>query len=151
IPARSEKRVKITYTQVLPMVGNRYRYSYGLLSEMLRLHPLRELALDVKVSSALPLKSVTSPTHSVRADATAHAAHLEFHAAARPPRCVLGVGVAVAGGGPGGWRLPPRRGADGSFLLERPPPDDAGTGRRLVPDGEPLHLLIVADTSASMD
>ena len=63
--AHSEKRIKITYTQVLPLQGNRYRYSYGLYSEMLHQHPLRELAIDVKVNSAQFLHSVTSPTHQV--------------------------------------------------------------------------------------
>jgi len=48
--AHSEKRIKITYTQVLPLQGDRYRYSYGLQSEMLKLHPLKELAIDVKVN-----------------------------------------------------------------------------------------------------
>src|SRR5581483_4947654 len=47
----SEKRIKITYTQVLPLRGNRYRYSYALQSELLKQHPLRELNLDVRVSS----------------------------------------------------------------------------------------------------
>ena len=43
----SEKRIKITYTQVLPYRGGSYRYSYALQSEMLRLNPLRDLAVDV--------------------------------------------------------------------------------------------------------
>jgi hypothetical protein len=32
IPAHSEKRIRISYTQVLPLKGNRYRYSYALQS-----------------------------------------------------------------------------------------------------------------------
>ena len=70
ILAHSEKRIKITYTQVLPLKGNRYRYSYGLQSELLQQHPLRDLTIDVKVNSAVPLKSVTSPTHPTRDDQT---------------------------------------------------------------------------------
>ena len=46
ILGRSEKRIKITYTQVLPRHGNRYVYHYGLQSELLSQHPLRELAID---------------------------------------------------------------------------------------------------------
>ena len=46
IEARSEKRIKIVYTQVLPMRSNRYRYSYGLRSELLQKTPLRELSLN---------------------------------------------------------------------------------------------------------
>src|SRR5947199_8167163 len=57
IPAHSEKRVKIVYTQVLPMKGNRYRYSYALQSEMLQQHPLRALSMDGKDNSVAPPKS----------------------------------------------------------------------------------------------
>ena len=64
IEANSEKRIKIVYTQVLPLRANRYRYTYGLRSELLRTNPLRELDLTVTVNSALPLKSVTCPSHS---------------------------------------------------------------------------------------
>ncbi len=76
----SEKRIKITYTQVLPLKNNQYRYSYALQSEMLRQHPLRELALDVKISSAIPISKVTSPTHLSRIDNTKNSAHVEFTA-----------------------------------------------------------------------
>src|SRR5262249_29392410 len=34
--AGSEKRIKISYTQVLPLKGNRYSYNYALQSEMLQ-------------------------------------------------------------------------------------------------------------------
>jgi hypothetical protein len=66
--AHSEKRVRITYTQVLPLTGGRYRYSCALQSELLQQHPLRDLAIDVKVHSAVALKSVTCPTHPARLD-----------------------------------------------------------------------------------
>ena len=65
IEAHSEKRIKITYTQVLPLRGDRYRYSYALQSEMLKQHPLRELSIDVKINSVMPLAKVSSPTHPV--------------------------------------------------------------------------------------
>ena len=66
IEAYSEKRIKIVYTQVLPLRANQYRYTYGLRSELLRMNPLRELSMTVTVNSALPLKSVSCPTHSAR-------------------------------------------------------------------------------------
>ena len=58
IPAHSEKRITITYTQVLPLRGRRVPLQYALQSEMLQQHPLRQLGIDVKVSSAVPLRSV---------------------------------------------------------------------------------------------
>src|SRR4029079_16602347 len=62
IEANSEKRVKIVYTQVLPLRANKYRYTYGLRSDLLRMKPVRELSLKVLVNSAIPLKDVTCPT-----------------------------------------------------------------------------------------
>ena len=80
IPGNSEKRVTIAYTQVLPLQGGEYRYQYALRSELLRQHPLRQLEIDVRVSSALPLRGAFSPTHATRNALTPHAAHLEFSA-----------------------------------------------------------------------
>ena len=56
--AHSEKRIKISYTQVLPFKNGSYRYNYALQSELLQLNPLRELSLDVQIHSAAPLKNV---------------------------------------------------------------------------------------------
>ena len=66
IPAQAEKRITITYTQVLPLRGNSYRYQYALQSELLKQHPLRQLEIDLKINSAQRLKAVSSPTHLTR-------------------------------------------------------------------------------------
>jgi predicted Zn-dependent protease len=153
IPGHSEKRIKLTYTQVLPLRDGRYRYSYALQSELLKQHPLRQLDLDVKVSSALPLRSVTSPTHTTRNELTEHAAHVEFSAQEYVPTRDFEVVVEVDGKKqPPVVLVPHRRGDDGYFLLQiLPPAAEAGPERTLVPDGPPLRLLVLADTSASMD
>ncbi len=78
IEPHSEKRVKIVYTQVLPLQGNRFRYSYGLKSEMLQTNPLRELNIRCLVNSTVPLSAVDSPTHTCRTQLTDHSAELEF-------------------------------------------------------------------------
>jgi predicted Zn-dependent protease len=149
--ANSEKRIKITYTQVLPLKDGRYRYSYALQSEMLQQYPLRELSMDVKVHSATPLKSVTSPTHSVRADKTEHSAHLEFSAQEHTPTKDFEVVVETADKVPEVVVVPHRRGSDGYFLVQVTPPAAAAAERDLVADGGPLQLLLVCDTSASID
>jgi tetratricopeptide (TPR) repeat protein len=153
IPARSEKRVKITYTQVLPLRGGQYRYGYALQSEMLRQHPLRQLDIDVKVHSALPLRNVTCPTHTTRSDKTDHSAHVEFTAQEYTPTRDFEVVVEVeTAGKPEVVVIPHRRGEDGYFLMQISPPAARGsTQRGLLSDGAPLRLLVVADTSASMD
>src|SRR5205823_12490803 len=94
---RSEKRITIMYTQVLPLVGDHYRYSYALQSELLRQHPLRELSLTVTVHSAVPLKDVTSPSHPAsRIQKTDRAARVDFSAQEYTPTSDFQVVVRVS-------------------------------------------------------
>lgn len=152
IEARSEKRIKIVYTQVLPMRANKYRYSYGLRSEMLQKTPLRELSLNVSVSSALTLKSVRCATHSVRSDIAKHAATLEFNAQEYTPTRDFEVVCEVDTQESDVVVVPHQRGDDGYFLAQVTPPSPVGNWQReLLPDGDPLNVLLVCDTSGSMD
>lgn len=152
IEPSGEKRIKIVYTQVLPMRANRYRYSYGLRSEMLQKTPVRQLSLDVQVHSALPLQSVDCPTHAVRSQLTEHSAKLEFEAQQYTPTRDFEVVCEVAAADKDIVVVPHRRGDDGYFLAQlMPPGDDGDWQRQLVADGEPLECLLICDTSASMD
>ncbi|MCC7139499.1 MAG: tetratricopeptide repeat protein [Planctomycetes bacterium] len=148
----SEKRVRIRYTQVLPLEGEAWRYRYALRSELLRLHPLRELSIAVNVLSAAPIRDVSSPTHAVTLRKTEHEAVVEFSAQQYVPERDFEVAVDV-GRGPGVSAVAHRRGEDGFFMLLVAPPDAAAGGwqRDLVPEGDPLDLVLVADTSGSMD
>ncbi len=148
----SEKRIKITYTQVLPLQGNRYRYSYGLQSEMLKQTPLRELSIDLKVHSALPLASIKSPTHDTRTELTGNSGHLEFTAQEYRPERDFEAVIEVADRQADVVVIPHQRGEDGYFLLQvMPPAAEGALVRDLLPNSRPLDLLLVADTSGSMD
>lgn len=148
----SEKRIQISYTQVLPLRGNTYRYGYALQSELLKQHPLKELALDVTISSVTPLKRVSSPTHATRDQQTPHAARVSFSAQEYTPTRDFEVVVELDQRQGDVVLIPHRRGDDGYFLMQLTPPAPNGSWEReLLPDGEPLHVLLVADTSASMD
>ena len=183
IEAHSEKRIKIVYTQVLPLRANRYRYSYGLRSELLRTKPLRELSLSVTVNSALPLKSVTCPTHATKiatgepvgvsprtseisdlksqisngpgADAlrlTYHSAQVEFAAQEYTPTRDFEVVCEIDGRQSDVVVVPHRRGADGYLLVQLSPPAAEGNWQReVLSDGKPLNVVLLCDTSASMD
>ncbi len=152
IEGRSEKRIKIVYTQVLPLRANRYRYSYGLRSEMLRTKPLRELSLSVTVNSALPLKHLSCPTHTVRAQQTAHSGQIDFSAQEYTPTRDFEVVCEIDGKQSDVVVIPHRRGGDGYFLMQlTPPAPDGNWQRELLPDGKPLNVVLLCDTSSSMD
>ena len=158
IEGHSEKRIKIVYTQVLPMRSNRYRYTYGLRSEMLQTVPLRELSIDVQVHSELPLKSVKCSTHSVRNQKTDHSAKLEFEAQQYTPTRDFEISCEVDSSQNDVVAIEHQRGDDGYFMVQLTPPDSNAASpekgrwqRELIPDGEPLEVLLVCDTSASMD
>ena len=152
IEPRSEKRIKIVYTQVLPLRGNRYRYSYGLRSELLQTTPLRELSLRVTVNSAMSLKSVHCPTHSARTQLTAHSAQVEFADQEYSPNRDFEVVFEVDSRQSDVVVVPHRRGEDGYFLIQlTPPAADGNWQREVLPDGKPLSVVLLCDTSASMD
>ena len=152
IPAHTEKRIHIIYTQVLPRTGNSFRYSYALQSEMLKQHPLRELSIDVKINSAVPLKKVSCPTHTVRTAETDHSAHVEFTAQEYTPTRDFEVVAELEGKQSELTLIPHRRGDDGYFmLLVAPPAELTEDDRDLLTDKKPLDLILLADTSASMD
>lgn len=147
----SEKRIKISYTQVLPLKGSKYRYSYALQSELLAQHPLKDLSITVSVSSAVPLKAVSSPSHSTRDQVTKTAARIEFSAQEYTPTRDFEVAIEPEGRAADVVVVPHRRGSDGYFMLQLMPPAGDLADRDVLPDGEPIRLLILADTSASMD
>jgi tetratricopeptide (TPR) repeat protein len=152
IEPHSEKRIKITYTQVLPLRANRYRYSYGLRSELLQKFPLRELSVQVNVNSAIPLKSVTCPTYPCRAQSTAHSARLDFVAKEITPKNDFEVVCEIDGSQSQVVAIPHRRGDDGYLMLQLTPPAGEGNWQReVLPNGEPTDLLILCDTSGSID
>ncbi len=152
IEANSEKRIKIVYTQVLPLRGNRYRYSYALNSELLRTSPLRELSIDVLCYSDLPLLSVDCTSHTVRSEMTDHSAHVEFSAQEYAPDRDFELVFELDERQSDVVVIPHRRGDDGYFIIQLMPPSPGGNWQReVLPDGEPLNLLVLCDTSASMD
>ncbi len=166
IEPRSEKRIKITYTRVLTARNGTVRYSYPLQSEMLRQNPLRELGINVRVHSALPIRAFACPTHNARISQTAHSAQAEFTAQEYTPERDFEVEFEVGENASPVVVIPHRRGEDGYFLALISPPAKRVTGpfpgahppqptehnvREVVPDGDPLRLLVLADTSGSMN
>lgn len=148
----SEKRIRIRYTQVLPMEGDTYRYRYALRSELLRSKPLRKLSVEVRVASAQPLGTVASPSHEIVREQTAGEARARYDAEEVTPERDFELAIQTKSKAPL-VAIPHRRGDDGYFAIQFSPPDESASGwqRTLVPEGDPLDLLFIADTSGSMD
>ena len=152
IRPHSEKRIRIRYTQVLPLNGSSYRYSYALKSDLLSRHPLRELQLTVKIASTMPILEISSATHEVRLRKTKHSASAEFLAQEFSPDKDFELEVKIDRTASLAV-VPHRRGDDGYFMLLLSPPGTGGGAwtRELMPESDPIQLCIIADTSASMD
>jgi len=146
----SEKRIKITYTQVLPKKGESYRYSYALQSDMLRENPLKELDITVNVhSSVSKINSVTCLSHPTDNKSTDHSASVKFNAQEYTPASDFELDVELADDTPILSVIPHRRGDNGYFMMMLAPKGKSND-RDMLPDGKPLDIIILADTSASI-
>lgn len=65
IEPRGQKRVKISYTQLLDKENQTVEYLYPLNTEKFSAKPLNDVAIRVQVEADEPIKNVYSPTHEV--------------------------------------------------------------------------------------
>ncbi|MBM4370377.1 MAG: hypothetical protein FJ098_01900, partial [Deltaproteobacteria bacterium] len=151
IPPRAEKRITLTYTQVLPLRGGQWRYDYALRSDLLRAHPVRELVIDVRIHSEASLRAVECPSHPAQVERTEHGARVRFEAQEVRPDRDFRVVVAPETPASGITFATHRRGDDGYFLVLFQPPAPAAVPAAGGPSGPAgLRLLVLADTSGSM-
>lgn len=149
-PIHHEKKIRITYTQVLPKTGNSFSYQYALRSELLRARPLDELSMDIRVWSDRPLSSVGSATHPCRVAKTENAARIQFSANGYTPDRDFEATFTTAASERPVSLVTHKRGDDGYFMLQLDSPGAAGTDGGGGDGGKGREVLIVADTSGSM-
>lgn len=65
IPARGEKRVRISYAQVLKAEKGLVKYLYPLNTEKFSRDPLGDVSLAVRLKAGSPILNVYSPSHRV--------------------------------------------------------------------------------------
>jgi Ca-activated chloride channel family protein len=65
IPANGEKRVQISYTEVLKSEAGLVRYLYPLNTERFSRDPLADVSISVRIESQIPILNVYSPSHKV--------------------------------------------------------------------------------------
>ena len=65
IPAKGEKRIQLSYSEILKSEANLVHYVYPLNTERFSLHPIQQVSVSAKISSEMPISSVYSPSHRV--------------------------------------------------------------------------------------
>ena len=63
IPARGERRIQISYTQLLERENGLVRFIYPLSTEKFSPQPIPEVTVTVEIESTQPIRSVYSPSH----------------------------------------------------------------------------------------
>jgi len=65
IEPRSNKRIKLSYTEVLKADAGLVNYNYPLNTEKFSAAPVKNVSIKVELTSDRPLKSIYSPSHTV--------------------------------------------------------------------------------------
>ncbi|MBU0596513.1 VWA domain-containing protein, partial [Candidatus Bipolaricaulota bacterium] len=147
IPARGERRIEITYSELLGAEGGTYRYRYPLDTERFSARPIERVTISVDVQTTAPLSAVYSPTHDlsiVRASETAATGLYEDESVLPAQDFLLYYSVKAEAMGMTmlTYRVP---GEDGTFLLIVTPPELAASAATI-----PKDLVLVLDSSGSM-
>jgi len=147
IPAGGERRIEITYTELLEAENGVYRYWYPLNTERFSAWPLERVSISVDIETSRPLGAVYSPTHRVtieRAEAFVATGAFEEHDILPTQDFILYYGVTENELGMTllTYRAPDE---DGFFLLIATPPPVSQTEQPL-----PKDLVFVLDRSGSM-
>ena len=65
IPAKGEKRIKLSYTEILKSESRLVRYLYPLNTEKFSALPLEDVSVSVNIQTQIPITNVYSPSHKV--------------------------------------------------------------------------------------
>ncbi len=147
IPARSDKKLELTYTQVLSAETGTVGYRYPLGTGK-NLQPIGSIAGRIEIEAREPVRNVYSPTHRVevaRRGARRASASFEMSDAGRAASDFQ-LFYTLSDDDFGFTLLTHREpGKDGYFLLMLSPKDDGSAIERL-----PKDVVFVIDTSGSM-
>ena len=146
IPANGEKRVQISYTEVLKSENGLVKYLYPLNTEKFSRDPLTDVSISVRVESRVPIVNIYSPSHraSVRKDGQGLARVGYEDKDVRPDKDFLlyyslskdDIGLSLMN-----WEGP-----EGSFFMLLASPRFAPPGERIVAK----NVVLVLDSSGSM-
>lgn len=147
IPPRGERRIELTYSQVLPQAAGLTRYRYPLNTEKFSARLIADVAIAVELEDRAPLRALYSPTHVVTVQrSSAHRATMRYAAQnVRPDRDFdLYYSVSAEAVAANVLSYKPSD-EDGFFLLLVAPPVEERSAQVVDKD-----VVIVLDTSGSM-
>jgi len=146
IPAHGEKRVQISYTEVLKSDNGLVKYQYPLNTERFSRDPLKDVSLTARIESQVPILNVYSPSHriSVRKEGENEASIGYEEANVKPDRDFVlyyslskdDVGLTFMN-----WQGPD----DGYFMLLASPRYASETAKVIA-----KNIVLVLDSSGSM-
>jgi len=146
IPGNGEKRVQISYTEVLKAENSLVKYLYPLNTEKFSRDPLADVSVAVRIESRVPIVNVYSPSHkiSVRKDGEGQARAGYEDRNVRPDKDFLlyyslskdDIGLSFMN-----WE-----GQDGKYFMLLASPRFAAAGERAVAKA----IALVLDSSGSM-
>jgi len=147
IPPGEERRIEITYTELLVADQGMYRYRYPLDTERFSARNLESVTISLDLETTVPLSAVYSPTHkiTIERDGAFRAAGLYEALDVLPLQDFL-LYYAVSAEELGMTLLTYKSpGEDGYFLLIATPPAASMAAEPL-----PKDLVLVIDQSGSM-
>jgi Ca-activated chloride channel family protein len=143
-----ERKVELTYSQILDNEGGLIKYVYPLDTERFSAQPLEEVVISVKVRSAQPIRAIYSPSHDVAIDhIDEHTVNVSFEASDVLPDRDFELYYTVSDDEFGLNLLSYREsGEDGFFLLLLAPTVEVDEREVVAKD-----VILVLDTSGSME
>jgi len=146
IPANGEKRVQISYSEVLESDGGLVKYLYPLNTERFSRDPLSDVSISARIESRVPIVNVYSPSHkiAVRRDAAGRARVSYEDKDVRPDRDFT-VYYSLSEDDIG-LSLMTWEGSDGGYFMLLAAPRFAAPGEKVVNK----NLILVLDSSGSM-
>jgi Ca-activated chloride channel family protein len=148
IPPGAERRIRLSYEEILPKSAGLVHYRYPLNTEKFSARPLQDVSVTVQISVQLPIRAIYSPSHAIdltREDARHASASYEARDVTPDQDFDLyfstsrdAVDISLMSYRPAG--------EDGFFLLLLTPPLEAEVTEVAAKD-----VILVMDTSGSME
>ncbi len=147
VPARGEKRIKLSYNELTAAQDETYRYVYPLGTERFSTRKLDSVVVTVNINTSFPLKNIYSPSHRIDVRRTGrNSAEVSYEESRTLPDRDFELFYSVSRDDVGMTLLTHKTyGRDGYFMLLASPDADSGSDVSVEKD-----VIFVFDRTGSM-